>query len=111
MYFSEIAPTRLRGAVVTAHQLGITMGILLAQVLTMPSLFGTEASWRHVFIVPVLCSLLELLVLPFCPESPAYLYKTQARLEVGRTTRMLSDRHKLRHRTPPYATHTSPLSK
>lgn len=33
MYVGEIAPTSLRGALGTLHQLGIVVGILMAQVL------------------------------------------------------------------------------
>lgn len=33
MYVGEIAPTALRGALGTLHQLGIVVGILLAQVM------------------------------------------------------------------------------
>ncbi|KAG7265925.1 hypothetical protein CRUP_036118 [Coryphaenoides rupestris] len=46
MYVGEIAPTSLRGALGTLHQLAIVTGILIAQMV----------------------------LLPFCPESPRFLY-------------------------------------
>ncbi|KAL7579661.1 hypothetical protein ACA910_021811 [Epithemia clementina (nom. ined.)] len=78
-YFSEISPVEIRGAVGTVHQLGITIGILLSQALSTPSLhlLGSKESWPWLFVVPVLCGALEVLVLPCCPESPSYLYQTQ----------------------------------
>uniref|UniRef100_A0A7R9WFZ3 Hexose transporter 1 n=1 Tax=Pseudictyota dubia TaxID=2749911 RepID=A0A7R9WFZ3_9STRA len=77
-YFSEISPIEVRGAVGTMHQLGITIGILVSQALSTPSLnlFGSEEDWKWLFLVPVLCGLLEIIVLPFCPESPSYLFQT-----------------------------------
>jgi Na+/melibiose symporter-like transporter len=61
------------------HQLGITVGILVSQALSTPSLnlLGSEEKWKWLFLVPVLCGLFEVMILPFCPESPSYLYVTQ----------------------------------
>ncbi|CAM9144919.1 unnamed protein product, partial [Lampetra fluviatilis] len=42
MYVGEISPTSLRGALGTLHQLGVVIGILLAQVLELQRLRGTE---------------------------------------------------------------------
>ncbi|CAB9514104.1 family 2, facilitated glucose transporter member [Seminavis robusta] len=80
-YFSEISPIAIRGAVGTMHQLGITVGILLSQALSTPSLnmLGSQDKWQWLFAVPVFCGLLEVIVLPFCPESPSYLYTTQGK--------------------------------
>jgi len=80
-YFSEISPIAVRGAVGTMHQLGITVGILVSQALSTPSLhlLGSEDKWKWLFVVPVVCGLLEVVLLPFLPESPSYLYATQGR--------------------------------
>jgi SP family facilitated glucose transporter-like MFS transporter 1 len=80
-YFSEISPVAIRGAVGTMHQLGITVGILISQALSTPSLnlLGSRDKWQWLFFIPVLCGLLELAVLPFCPESPSYLYTTKGK--------------------------------
>jgi sugar porter (SP) family MFS transporter len=78
-YLSEISPIAIRGAISTMHQLGITVGILVSQALSTPSLnlLGSEEKWKWLFLVPVLCGLFEVAILPFCPESPSYLYVTQ----------------------------------
>jgi MFS transporter, SP family, solute carrier family 2 (facilitated glucose transporter), member 1 len=80
-YFSEISPIAIRGAIGTMHQLGITVGILVSQALSTPSLhlLGSQDHWKWLFAVPVFCGLLEVIVLPFCPESPSYLYTTQGK--------------------------------
>lgn len=86
-YFSEISPLQIRGAVGTMHQLGITVGILVSQALSTPSLhlLGSEEKWKWLFVVPVICGLLEVIALPFLPESPSYLYATQGR-DAARTS-------------------------
>jgi SP family facilitated glucose transporter-like MFS transporter 1 len=47
-YFSELSPISIRGAVGTMHQLGITVGIVILQWLSTPSLniFGSEEKWQ-----------------------------------------------------------------
>jgi MFS family permease len=64
------------------HQLGITIGILLSQALSTPSLnlLGSKERWQWLFLVPILCGLVEVIVLPFLPESPSYLYSTQGKV-------------------------------
>ena len=80
-YFSELSPIGIRGAIGTMHQLGITVGIVVSQWLSTPSLhiYGSEDTWQNLFIVPLIFGLLECVVLPLCPESPSYLYQTQGR--------------------------------
>jgi MFS family permease len=83
IYFSEISPIEVRGAVGTMHQVGITFGILVSQALSTPSLhlLGSDELWKWLFLVPVICGVVELAVLPFCPESPSYLYVTKGEKE------------------------------
>ncbi len=80
-YFSELSPVGIRGAVGMTHQLGITVGIVVSQWLSTPSLnvYGSEEEWKNLFIVPVLFGALQCVVLPFFPESPSYLYQTRGR--------------------------------
>ncbi|XP_064184873.1 solute carrier family 2, facilitated glucose transporter member 4-like [Anguilla rostrata] len=74
MYVGEIAPTSLRGALGTLHQLAIVTGILFAQILGLESLLGSETLWPVLMGVTVLPTVLQMALLPFCPESPRYLY-------------------------------------
>uniref|UniRef100_A0A5F9CMA5 Solute carrier family 2, facilitated glucose transporter member 4 n=2 Tax=Glires TaxID=314147 RepID=A0A5F9CMA5_RABIT len=74
MYVGEIAPTHLRGALGTLNQLAIVIGILIAQVLGLESMLGTATLWPLLLGITVLPALLQLILLPFCPESPRYLY-------------------------------------
>lgn len=76
---TEISPSGIRGSVGVCSQVGIVMGIAFANFLTAPSFntFGSLEKWRFVFLVPSLFSIFQLCVLPFCPESPAFLIKSQ----------------------------------
>lgn len=73
MYLSEIAPVALRGAVGTVYQLIITMSILLAQVLGMTNVLGTESGWPWLLAITAVPAIFQIVTLPFCPESPKYL--------------------------------------
>lgn len=73
MYLAEISPTALRGAVGTVYQLIITISILLAQILGMTNVLGNEAGWPFLFGLTVIPGVLQVITLPFCPESPKYL--------------------------------------
>ena len=90
-YFSELSPIAIRGAVGTMHQLGITVGIVVSQWLSTPSLhiFGSEDQWQNLFVVPLIFGLLQCVILPFCPESPSYLYQTQGREAATKSLRRL----------------------
>ncbi|MBN3310682.1 GTR4 protein, partial [Amia calva] len=74
MYVGEISPTSLRGALGTLHQLAIVIGILVAQILGLEALLGTEELWPLLMGLTVLPTVLQMALLPFCPESPRYLY-------------------------------------
>lgn len=99
-YMVEIAPLGIRGSVGVCSQVGIVIGIALANFLTAPSfeLLGSPELWRYVFVVPALFSLMQLAVLPFCPESPAFLIKArgeEATWEV--LTKLHRDQSAMRH--------------
>ncbi|XP_003966961.1 solute carrier family 2, facilitated glucose transporter member 1 [Takifugu rubripes] len=74
MYVGEIAPTSLRGALGTLHQLAIVTGILIAQILGLDQLLGSEDLWPLLLGVTVVPTVLQMSFLPFCPESPRFLY-------------------------------------
>uniref|UniRef100_A0A674EFH1 Solute carrier family 2, facilitated glucose transporter member 4 n=1 Tax=Salmo trutta TaxID=8032 RepID=A0A674EFH1_SALTR len=84
MYVGEIAPTSLRGALGTLHQLAIVTGILIAQVLGLESLLGSEELWPVLVGVTVLPTVLQMALLPFCPESPRFLYIIRCQELTGR---------------------------
>ena len=90
MYISEVAPASMRGRLVSINQLTIVIGILAAQFINwflvrhLPagasddfirtSWYG-QASWRWMFALTAVPSLLFFLGMFFVPESPRWLVK------------------------------------
>ena len=72
VYLTEIAPTRFRGALGTMHQLALTIGILMAQVLSLPAIWGNEKHWPILVGFVMIPALISLVLLPFCVESPRW---------------------------------------
>uniref|UniRef100_A0A2K5PKM5 Solute carrier family 2, facilitated glucose transporter member 3 n=1 Tax=Cebus imitator TaxID=2715852 RepID=A0A2K5PKM5_CEBIM len=73
MYIGEISPTALRGAFGTLNQLGIIVGILVAQIFGLEFILGSEALWPVLLGFTILPAVLQSAALPFCPESPRFL--------------------------------------
>ncbi|CAI5783504.1 solute carrier family 2, facilitated glucose transporter member 3-like [Podarcis lilfordi] len=73
MYISEVSPTALRGAFGTLNQLGIVVGILVAQVFGLDVILGTKTLWPLLVGLTVVPAVLQCVALPFCPESPRFL--------------------------------------
>ena len=90
MYLSEIAPMNLRGALGTVSQLGVTTGLLLAQVLGLNEILGTAEGWPFLLGVAFVPAVLQLMLLPLCPESPRYLLITKGRVSEARKGNLLS---------------------
>lgn len=73
MYIGEVSPTALRGAFGTLNQLGIVIGILVAQIFGLKIILGTEDLWPVLLGFTILPAILQSIALPFCPESPRFL--------------------------------------
>ncbi|NXD10939.1 GTR5 protein, partial [Nothocercus nigrocapillus] len=73
MFLGEMSPRNLRGAVGVVPQLFITIGILVAQILGLNSILGNAKGWPVLLGLTGIPSLIQLLILPFFPESPRYL--------------------------------------
>ncbi|XP_024589298.1 solute carrier family 2, facilitated glucose transporter member 3 [Neophocaena asiaeorientalis asiaeorientalis] len=73
MYIGEISPTALRGAFGTLNQLGIVIGILVAQIFGLKIILGTKELWPLLLGFTIIPAILQCAALPFCPESPRFL--------------------------------------
>lgn len=70
-YIGEISPSKGRGALGTSLQLMMVLGILAGQAISLP--FNSPSMWRYLFSLTVIPSLLQIVLLYFCVESPRYL--------------------------------------
>lgn len=89
LYIGEVAPKNLRGTMVSANQLNIGIGILVAYLINlwiasvaapdtfMLSAFGIEVSmWRWMLAAEILPAIVWLVLLLGVPKSPRWLYNS-----------------------------------
>ncbi|XP_053136176.1 solute carrier family 2, facilitated glucose transporter member 11-like isoform X2 [Hemicordylus capensis] len=73
LYMGEAAPKHLRGAMVMGSSIFLTGGILTGQVVGLRELLGGDAYWPFLLSSSCFPALVQLLTLPWFPESPRYL--------------------------------------
>ncbi|XP_008450688.3 sugar transporter ERD6-like 5 isoform X2 [Cucumis melo] len=69
VFIAEITPKELRGAFTTVHQLMICFGVSLTWLI------GAFVNWRTLALIGAIPSVIQLVGLPFTPESPRWLTK------------------------------------
>ncbi|KAI3363091.1 hypothetical protein L3Q82_011533, partial [Scortum barcoo] len=73
MYLGEIAPKNLRGFLGLVPSIFIGTGVFAAQILGLHELLGKEEHWPIFLSVVVVPTFIQLMLLPWFPESPRYL--------------------------------------
>uniref|UniRef100_A0AAQ5ZSJ6 Solute carrier family 2, facilitated glucose transporter member 5 n=1 Tax=Amphiprion ocellaris TaxID=80972 RepID=A0AAQ5ZSJ6_AMPOC len=73
MYFGESAPKHLRGAISLSSAVFTAFGVVLGQVVGLREILGSEACWQYLLASNAVPGLIQLLTLPWFPESPRYL--------------------------------------
>lgn len=73
MYLGEIAPKSLRGFLGLVPSIHICLGVFIAQVLGLSELLGKEEDWPLLLSLVVFPTMIQLVFLPWFPESPRYL--------------------------------------
>ncbi|XP_042259779.1 solute carrier family 2 member 9, like 1 [Thunnus maccoyii] len=74
MYLGEISPRKIRGVVTLTSSTFASLGKLSGQFFGLSEILGREELWNVVLCVPACFSLIQVLVLPFLPEAPRYLF-------------------------------------
>ncbi|XP_076830460.1 solute carrier family 2 member 15a isoform X1 [Brachyhypopomus gauderio] len=73
MYLGEIAPKNLRGFLGLMPSIFICVGVFSAQLLGLHELLGKEEHWPLLLSLVVVPTFIQLMLLPWFPESPRYL--------------------------------------
>ncbi|XP_029006716.1 solute carrier family 2 member 9, like 1 [Betta splendens] len=74
MYVGESSPRNIRGRVTLTVATFLSLGKLSGQFFGLTELFGREERWHIGLCVPAFFSALQVVVLPFLPDAPRYLY-------------------------------------
>ncbi|POF28015.1 sugar porter family MFS transporter [Roseibium marinum] len=77
MFLAELAPAKYRGAVVSAFQLMITVGILSSYLIDM--VLEPLGAWRWMLALGAVPALVSLIGITLSPESPRWLAMNGAR--------------------------------
>ncbi|TFJ81668.1 hypothetical protein NSK_006919 [Nannochloropsis salina CCMP1776] len=76
---SEIASNETRGAITSLHQLNITLGILISNLIGYGFVPNVAGGWRYVQLFVVLPAALQVLLFWLIPESPRWLLRADRR--------------------------------
>ncbi|KAK4514541.1 uncharacterized protein ATC70_002139 [Mucor velutinosus] len=69
VYISEVAPKSFRGQLATLNTLVITFGQVMAYVVNI-AYAQKPSGWRYMFGVGAIPAIIQLIIMPFMPESP-----------------------------------------
>ncbi|KAL8180672.1 UNVERIFIED_CONTAM: hypothetical protein K2H54_030761, partial [Gekko kuhli] len=72
-YVGEVSPKRLRGFANTTSSAFFALGKAFGQLMGLRELLGTQPFWPLLLALSGFTALVQLLLLPFFPESPPYL--------------------------------------
>jgi sugar porter (SP) family MFS transporter len=95
MYIAEVAPSGMRGRLVSIYQLAITLGILVSYLINF-LLHDLDYNWRWMFATGILPSVFFFAGLFFIPESPRWLFKSGRKEEAVDILSRLNDTETVR---------------
>jgi SP family arabinose:H+ symporter-like MFS transporter len=76
LYISEVAPSKIRGRLVSFYQLSIVLGILISYLINFLLKDVGDANWRWMFATGIIPSVVLFILLYTVPETPRFLVKS-----------------------------------
>ncbi|XP_043571898.1 solute carrier family 2, facilitated glucose transporter member 11-like isoform X2 [Chiloscyllium plagiosum] len=73
MYLGESAPKEIRGMVALSFAPFTAAGLVLGQTIGLREILGNEDLWPLLLASSAAPAIIQLMTLPWCPESPRYL--------------------------------------
>lgn len=77
MYLTELSPPRLCSIMGILFPVGLTLGIVISQIMGLDWLLGTVTLWPFLISFYGILSTFAFFTLPFLPESPKYLFQVK----------------------------------
>lgn len=75
MYLIEISPDDIRGGVGSSYHCVVQIAVTLSHIAGY--FLASEDNWKYIFIIAVGPAILQLVLLPMCPESPKFILITK----------------------------------
>ncbi|BHF64018.1 Solute carrier 2, facilitated glucose transporter member 4 [Sparganum proliferum] len=85
VYLAEIAPVNIRGAAGIVNQLAIVIALLISQIFGLTEVMGTATLWPYLLGLTIIPSIVLLLLLWTCPDSPRYILLNRLNEESAKT--------------------------
>ena len=83
LYISEIATEKTRNVLGIMCPVGITFGLFIGQVLSLERVLGNAELWNILLAVSCVPVLMSMIVWPFLPESPHFLFVIRQQSEAA----------------------------
>jgi SP family arabinose:H+ symporter-like MFS transporter len=91
LYISEVAPSKIRGRLVSFYQLSIVLGILVSYLINFLLKDTGSDNWRWMFATGVVPSAVLFVLLFRVPETPRFLVKSNRDEEALKVLQRIND--------------------
>ena len=83
LYISEIATEKTRNVLGIMCPVGITFGLFIGQLLSLERVLGNADLWNILLAVSCVPVLISMVIWPFLPESPHFLFVIRQQSEAA----------------------------